>query len=80
LRGVPGVVSVSPTIEGQVMATANGASVGTMVRGMRRTDIQGRAVLAKAVRSGSLEALQGADTAMIGDRMAEKLGVMVGDR
>src|SRR5580698_6198967 len=35
VRTVPGVVRVAPIIDGQVMGSANGTTVGVLVRGMR---------------------------------------------
>src|SRR3990172_3437639 len=35
LRGMEGVVRVAPLVEGQVMATANNAATGGLVRGLR---------------------------------------------
>ncbi|MEQ9684017.1 MAG: ABC transporter permease, partial [Rhodospirillales bacterium] len=35
IRDLKGVVSVTPLVEGQVMATANGTAQGALVRGIR---------------------------------------------
>lgn len=40
VRAVPGVVRVSPVVDGQVMATANSVSRGALVRGIRRDDLE----------------------------------------
>ena len=80
LKTVEGVVRVTPMIEGQVMVTANKASTGAVVRGLRPQDIIKREIIAKNIKSGSLKNLQGQDTVLIGLRMAAKLGVNVGDR
>ena len=42
VRGARGVVSASPLVEGQVLATANGVASGAMVRGMRAADLAAR--------------------------------------
>src|ERR1700761_1369192 len=39
VRAVAGVTRAAPIIEGQVMATSNGASLGVIVRGIRRDDL-----------------------------------------
>ncbi|MEO5373925.1 MAG: lipoprotein-releasing ABC transporter permease subunit [Alphaproteobacteria bacterium] len=78
IRAIPGVVQVIPTAEGQVMATAGGNSTGALVRGVRPDDLKARAVLAKAVRGGNLNDLYADDAVMVGERLAEKLGVTVG--
>jgi len=79
IRGVDGVVTVMPTIEGQVMVTAGGESRGAMVRGVSADRLAERPMLAHNVIAGSLSALTGRDTAMIGARLAERLGLRLGD-
>ena len=39
IRDLRGVISVTPLIEGQVMATANGTAQGALVRGIRHADL-----------------------------------------
>ena len=80
LKTVEGVVRVTPMIEGQVMVTANKASTGAVVRGLRPKDIMKREIIAKNIKSGNLKDLKGRDTVLIGLRMAAKLGVNIGDR
>lgn len=79
LRRIPGVVSVSPVVEGQVMVSAKGASKGAMVRGMTANDIAGRPVLSGSIVDGTLEGFDEADAILIGSRMARHFGVGVGD-
>ncbi len=79
LKQIPGVVSVIPVVDGQVMATANRQASGAVVRGVRAEDIQNRAVIANNIKMGSLAAFEGDDAIMIGVRMAQRMGLMVGD-
>lgn len=79
LRQIPGVVSVSPVVEGQVMVSAKGASKGAMVRGMTANDIAGRPVLSGNIVDGTLEGFDEADAIIIGSRMARHFRVGVGD-
>ncbi|TAD87938.1 MAG: lipoprotein-releasing ABC transporter permease subunit [Alphaproteobacteria bacterium] len=79
IRGLAGVVSASPMIEGQVMATANGVSSGALVRGMRAGDLHARQTIASAVKLGRIDAM-GDDGLLIGLRMAQRMGVTVGDQ
>jgi lipoprotein-releasing system permease protein len=76
---VPGVVSVAPVIEGQVMVTANGVARGAIVRGMRPDDLRGRQIIADNIVAGSLDAFSGDDAIVVGNRLAERLGVSVAD-
>jgi len=78
VRGADGVVSVLPTVEGQVMVTSHGESRGAMVRGVPVDRLAERATLAEAIVAGSLADLTGRDTAMIGARLAERLGLGLG--
>ncbi len=80
LRKMNGVVSVSPMIEGQVMVTARGNSQGSVVRGLRPADLKKRKTLATNIVSGSLDDFKGKNVVVIGERMARKLGVDVGDK
>lgn len=78
LLEAPGVVSVSPLIEGQVMAAANNVAQGAIVRGIATRDLQGRDLVADNIVSGNLTSFEGQDAIVVGQRLARKLGVGVG--
>ena len=80
VRSVPGVTGVTPLIDGQVLATSGGASVGALVRGVTPEDLAARAIVADNIKSGSLDAFKGRNAILIGARLARQLGVRVGDR
>jgi lipoprotein-releasing system permease protein len=77
VRAVPGVVSATPLVEGQVMATGEAGASGALVRGIRPDDIRARKLVADHVVAGSLADF-GDDNIAIGDRLAQRLGVTVG--
>ena len=79
LRSAPGVVSVTPIAEGQVMATARGAATGALMRGIAPKGLRARALVAGNIVSGSLDDF-GDDRVAVGARLADKLGLAVGDR
>jgi len=79
VREVPGVVSATPLVEGQVMATGSGAAAGAVVRGIRPDDIRARKLIADHIVSGSLADFAD-DNIAIGDRLARRLGVAVGGK
>jgi lipoprotein-releasing system permease protein len=80
LKRIPGVVSVMPVVDGQVLAQApNGASSGALVRGMRPEDVRAIPVIASNIRAGSLDEFKGTDNVMIGTRFANRFGVAPGD-
>jgi lipoprotein-releasing system permease protein len=80
VAGVAGVVEVDPMIEGQAMVTANGVARGAVVRGLRPEDIRRRTILSGNITSGSLDDFEGEDAVLIGSRLAERLGVSIGDQ
>jgi lipoprotein-releasing system permease protein len=80
MRGLPDVIDASPLVEGQAMATANGVAGGALVRALRPEDMARRNLIVSNIRQGKLADFQGDDAAMIGVRMASRLGLSVGDR
>ena len=80
LARLPGVVAVDPVIENQVMVTGNGIARGAVVRGIAPADLQQRNIVGKHVVAGSLDGFQGEDAVVIGARLADRLGLKVGDR
>ncbi len=79
VRRVPGVVSATPLVEGQVMATSALGAAGALVRGIRPDDIRARALIADHIVSGSLAGF-GDDGVAVGDRLAHRLGLGVGGK
>ena len=77
---LPGVVQVTPLIEGQVMATANRRGKGALVRGMTAAKFSGRKLLADSLVIGSLEDFENGEGIMLGSRLARSLDVMLGDQ
>lgn len=80
VAGVKGVVAVDPMIEGQAMVTANGVAHGAVVRGLRPEDIRRRKILTENITAGSLADFKGEDAVLIGSRLAERLGLAIGDK
>ncbi|EHM00057.1 lipoprotein releasing system, transmembrane protein, LolC/E family [Acetobacteraceae bacterium AT-5844] len=81
VRGLPGVVSATPIVEGQVLLTSeSGGATGGFARGIRPDDLRARPILADNIRSGSLAQFGGDDTIIIGTRLAQKLRVGVGGK
>lgn len=78
IRGLPGVVRVIPTVEGQVMATSASGASGAIVRGVRPDDLLAREIFAKGL-GGSGEEFKAGDGVLVGYRLAEKLGLQIGD-
>ncbi len=79
VQAVPGVVAVTPTIEGQVMASANNQATGVMVRGLKPEDIAKRPILADNIIIGNIADFHGTDAILVGDKLARTMNVRVGD-
>jgi lipoprotein-releasing system permease protein len=81
LENLPGVVSVAPVIEGQALLTSDGAASGVMVRGMRPQDLKKKPLLAEGMlRRLPSNDFFGGDNVLIGNTMAEKLRLDIGDK
>jgi lipoprotein-releasing system permease protein len=75
---VPGVTSVTPSVEAQALVTAQGAASGAVIRGIPPEALRTRPVVADRIAFGSLDAF-GDDRVAVGIRMAQRLGLRVGD-
>lgn len=76
---MPEVANASPKIEGQIMASARGRSLGALVAGYRAEDLANKKLLTDKIIGGDIEAFKRGEGVMIGSRMAEKMGLSVGD-
>ena len=76
---IPGVKTAIPKVEGQIMASHKGRALGAMAVGFRAADLKHKALLHGRMKEGSLDALANGGGVVIGSRMAEKLGLRLGD-
>jgi lipoprotein-releasing system permease protein len=80
INGVTGVRYALPLIDGQVLAQGNvGSGTGALVRGIRGEDIGKVSIVANNIRQGSLVGFDTAEGVAIGSRMADNLGLRLGD-
>ncbi|MBI1206315.1 MAG: lipoprotein-releasing ABC transporter permease subunit [Azospirillum sp.] len=77
LRQMPGVLQVTPSIEGQVLVNVGGIASGAVVRGLRPADFAVRPTLSTNIFEGSAAGFSD-DKVAIGLRMAERLGLHLG--
>ncbi|MBS0386514.1 MAG: lipoprotein-releasing ABC transporter permease subunit [Proteobacteria bacterium] len=80
-RDTPDVLHVTPIINAQALATSEGIAAGVVVRGIPRADLQALTIVSRSIRpGGNLTGFQGveAPTILIGNRLAEQLGVQQG--
>ena len=80
IAAVPGVVSVTPTVQGQVFATGTrGSGSGALVKGVRQPDLAARTLIAENIVEGALKDFDpDDDVAVIGRRLADAIGASVG--
>ena len=81
VRNVDGVTMALPMVEGQVLASGNiGAGTGVLVRGVTTDDLSRLTTVSDNIVSGDLTGFATGDQIAIGSRMADNLGLVVGDR
>lgn len=80
INGVPGVKYAIPLIDGQVLAQGNvGGGTGALVRGIRGEDFGKITIVANNIKEGSIVGFDTGEGVAIGSRMAENLGLVLGD-
>jgi lipoprotein-releasing system permease protein len=102
LKAIPGVITATPTAEGQMIAVAGDRVRGVLLRGMRPDDLKARQPLSAAIEGppalrerhralcrsdddkpvdwGTLKGFGDDFTVVVGKRLADLMGVKVGDR
>lgn len=80
INALEGVRLAVPMVEGQVLASgATGPGTGALVRGIRGEDLGRMALVGNNIRQGSLAGFDQSESVAIGSRMAENLGLSLGD-
>lgn len=80
IRGIDGVVRVTPLIEGQVMAQGKDAMSGALVRGVSENNLRQINLVADNMIAGSLDDFKGGHSIVIGRGLADALRLGLGDR
>jgi lipoprotein-releasing system permease protein len=81
IRGLPGVVSAIPVVDGQVLLSGpQGQNAGGLVRGIRQQDLRDTPSVAQHIVAGSLDAFQGDDAIAVGVGLAQRFGLAVGSQ
>ncbi len=79
-EGIVGVKYALPVVEGQTLASGRiGAGTGALVRGVLPEDIKKIELVSEKVKQGTFEQFGKEDGVAIGSRMAENLGLALGD-
>ncbi len=79
LGKVKGVRHAMPFIEGQALASGPAGASGALVRGLEKVDLDKIALVSANVKLGSLDDYAAGKGVAIGSRLAQNLGVGIGD-
>jgi lipoprotein-releasing system permease protein len=83
LKALPGVTQAAPVIEAQAMALGQGQISGAIVRGVTPSDLKATTLVSGNINRGSMQGFgegdYGGDLILVGDRLAQNLGVQPGD-
>jgi lipoprotein-releasing system permease protein len=80
IRALPGIVSATPVIEGQVLLTGRAQNSGGIVRGITQDDLRHLPSIANNIRSGSLDDFHGDNAIAVGLALADRFGLDVGSK
>jgi lipoprotein-releasing system permease protein len=83
IKAAPGVIQAAPMVEAQAMVIGPTQVTGAIVRGVTPGDLRRMSLISSNIKKGSLQGFgqgeYGGDIVLIGDRMAQTLGVQPGD-
>ncbi|HUO22450.1 MAG TPA: lipoprotein-releasing ABC transporter permease subunit [Caulobacteraceae bacterium] len=83
IRKVPGVVQATPMVEAEALAQGPNNVTGAVVRGIGLSDLKATRIVSGNLKHGSLDGFgsgdYGGNLVLLGDRLADQLGVQVGD-
>ncbi|MDR3530261.1 MAG: lipoprotein-releasing ABC transporter permease subunit [Rhodopila sp.] len=81
LRATPGITSVLPMVDGQVLLTNDHGGIrGGLVRGVTRADLEALPIVGPHIVAGSLDAFTGDDAIAIGISLADSFRLTIGSR
>ena len=80
IAGIPGVIAVTPQIEGQVMASSGGLTSGAVVRGVRWSDLAARKPLWDSLDEAAIGRFKEDGGVLMGSRLAQTINVRVGHK
>jgi len=83
IRKLPDVIQVAPVIEAQAIAMGPNQITGAMVRGLNPEDLKTTKIVSGNIVHGSIKGYgqgdYGGDVVVVGQRLAEAIGVKAGD-
>ncbi|MBE89329.1 MAG: lipoprotein-releasing system transmembrane subunit LolC [Rhodospirillaceae bacterium] len=78
VRSLDGVVTVTPVVQGQVLASTKFHAAGALVRGLTYEDFQERPILKNSLFVGSLNEFKSGRGVLVGTRFARRFGLELG--
>jgi lipoprotein-releasing system permease protein len=79
LKQIPGVVSATPILEGQGIATSGAKTQGILARGISAEDLSRRDFIAGHMTGGDLKNFTGKRSIVVGQGLLDVLGLKIGD-
>jgi lipoprotein-releasing system permease protein len=76
---VRGVRMAMPLVEGQALASSASNAGGVLVRGVLEADLKRSGLIGTNIQDGTLEGFDGNQGVVIGRKLAEQLGLQIGD-
>ncbi len=80
MRKLPRIKAVIPLIEGQAMVSTKASAIGVQVRGMTAERLKELSKVSDNLKSGDLKGFDEAPSVILGARLANELGIKLGDR
>ena len=79
IKNIEGVTRAAAVVESQAMVTHESSAQGALVRGLSVSGLNTLKSIKEGIKAGKLDDFEGRGVAVIGQRMASRLGVDIGD-
>jgi len=79
IKNIEGVTRAAAVVESQAMVTHEGSAQGALVRGLSVSGLNTLKSIKEGIKAGKLDDFEGRGVAVVGQRMASRLGVDIGD-
>ena len=80
VAAIPGVTVILPMVEGAAGVSSPANQSGALVRGIRESDLKRVPGIARNIQLGTLDGFDSAEGVAIGRRLADNLGLALGDK
>ncbi|MBL24648.1 MAG: lipoprotein-releasing system transmembrane subunit LolC [Rhodospirillaceae bacterium] len=80
VRGIDGIVTVTPVVQGQVLASTSTRASGALVRGLSYESLMQRPILARSLYEGNFDKFKKGKGILVGTRFARRFNLEVGSK